>query len=184
VSGAVPLRDRAGGKRVLDLLNAGTVEGVVFVRLDRLFRSTSDCVRTVDDLFRPRGWQLASLVEQLDTTSSMGRFLLRMFASLAELERDRIGERVSEAMRHLVAQGVRVGGAGYGWCYGNDLDEQGRKVVLPVQGEQRTVRRARQLRRRGLTLRAIAAELAREGHATKRGGARWHPKVVRDLLRD
>ncbi len=72
-SASKPLRDRPGGRRVLKMLESGKAEGLVFTKLDRAFRSTMDCINTVDTVFRAKGWQLASLAEQLDTSTSMGR---------------------------------------------------------------------------------------------------------------
>lgn len=181
VSATAPLADRPGGARVLELLQNGDAEGLVFAKLDRVFRSTADAVLTVDRVFRKHGWQLVSLAEQLDTTTSMGRFLLRMFASLAELERDRLSERTSEALQHLRQQGVRVGRARYGERYSDDVDDEGHRVVVAVPEQQKTIRRAKALRAKGATLQQIADQLTAEGRPTQRGGS-WAPKTVRDLL--
>ncbi len=42
-----------------------------------------------------RGIDLVSLTDAIDTSSSMGRFIFRMFASLAELQADWIKEDTS-----------------------------------------------------------------------------------------
>lgn len=61
-------------------------------------------------------------------------------------------------------------------------DAKGRRVVVKVRGEARTVARIAELHREGLTLRDIAAKLTVEGHATKRGG-RWQAETVRKVVR-
>jgi hypothetical protein len=44
------------------------------------------------------------------------------------------------------------------------------------------LQRILELRRKGSSLRQIAAVLENEGHAPKRG-TRWHPEVIRAILR-
>lgn len=52
----------------------------------------------------------------------------------------------------------------------------------PVLEEQATIRRNLTLRRRGRSYRAIAAQLAKEGHGTKRG-AHWLHSTVGNIVR-
>jgi DNA invertase Pin-like site-specific DNA recombinase len=46
VSASRPLRARAGGQRLLELLRRRRIAGVVAFKLDRLFRNCADCWRT------------------------------------------------------------------------------------------------------------------------------------------
>lgn len=54
--------------------------------------------------------------------------------------------------------------------------------LVPDEGEQETLDRARELQQRGASIREIAATLNDEGRRTKRG-ARWHPTTVARVLR-
>jgi len=173
--------DRPGLERALELLRSGEVGGVVVTKLDRLTRRTRDLLGLVDELFQDRA--LVSISEKVDTASASGRLLLTVLGALASWERETIGERTREVLAELRAQGVRMGRPGYGWCYSgeDDVDTEGRRRVVAVVSERRTVRRAKSLRSKGLTLRAIAEALTAEGHQTKRGG-RWHAKTVRTLV--
>ncbi len=65
---------------------------IVVWKLDRFCRSLVDLVN-VEKLLRNYGVQLCSVTEFVDTTSSVGRFNYRSLASVAELERELIGER-------------------------------------------------------------------------------------------
>lgn len=173
--------DRPGLRRVLEALREGAATGLVVCKLDRLTRSTRDLLGLVDDLFQRQNLRLVSIAESVDTTTAAGRLVLTVLGALATWERETIGERTAEALAHLRSKGVRVGRAAYGWRYSSDIDEEGRRVVVPVAEEQDVIARARQLRQSGLTLRGIADRLGAEGLKTKRGG-RWHAKTVRSLI--
>lgn len=54
-------------------------------------------------------------------------------------------------------------------------------ALVPVPSEIEAIRLARELRAREWTLQAIAAEFARRGIPTRRGG-RWHPTQIMRLL--
>ncbi len=48
VSASKPLRARAGGQRLLDLLRRRRITGIVAFKLDRLFRNCADCLGNVE----------------------------------------------------------------------------------------------------------------------------------------
>jgi len=167
VSASVPLADRKGGAELLGMLNRrkGAPEHVIAVRLDRLFRSTVDCVETSQSWDR-RGTAL-HLVDlggqTVDTSSAMGRFMLTVLAAAAELERGLIGERTSAAMRQRLSEGRYIGGRPpYGFQNVNG-------ALVPVESEQATIALARELRSEGRTLRAVAGELEARGILSRTG---------------
>ncbi|MCO5167857.1 MAG: recombinase family protein [Planctomycetes bacterium] len=173
--------DRPGLQRALAQLDAGDVDGLLVAKLDRLTRSVRDLGTLLDRGFRDR-FALMSVAEQVDTRSAAGRLVLNVLCSVAEWERETIGERTREALAHLRASGARLGGAALGWARADERDAAGRLVVVPLEEEAATVDRILELRREGLSLRAIAARLANEQRRTKRGGA-WHPQTIRAVLR-
>src|SRR4051794_26929572 len=67
---------------------------LVVWKLDRLGRSLAHLVETVREL-GARGVGFRSLQEQLDTTTSGGKLIFHIFASLVECERDLIRERTT-----------------------------------------------------------------------------------------
>ena len=124
---------------------------------------------------------LVSISEAVDTHTAAGRLVLTILGAMGAWEREAIGERTTEVLAHLKSQGVKLGTPPYGWQRTEEVDKHGRYKIERVAEEQEIVRRARALRRRGLTLRAVGDKLEEEGHET-RGGGRWHPKVVRDMV--
>ena len=103
-SGAVSARP--GLDLALDALGEG--DTLVVWRLDRLGRSLSHLVSTVDDL-AARGVFLRSLHEAIDTTTAAGRLTFAIFASLAEFERELITERTIAGLEAARVRGAPIG---------------------------------------------------------------------------
>ena len=101
--------DRPGLKNCLKALQAGNT--LVVWKLDRLGRDLKHLVAVVDDLReRDVGFKvLAGQGAQIDTTTSNGRFVFGLFASIAEFERDLIIERTHAGLESARARG-RIGG--------------------------------------------------------------------------
>ena len=176
VSAGKPLATRPGGARVLELVRSGAVAGVVTAKLDRLFRDCGDCLE-VTKAWDKRGAAL-HLVDMggqtVDTSTAMGRFFLTVMAGAAELERGMVSERTAVAMAHVKATGRRVGAVPYGYRLADD----GRTLEAD-EGEARVKAAALELRDSGLSLRAVAGELARRGFVARNGAAFMAAQVQR-----
>jgi len=100
-------RRRPQLEKMLSSIQPGDI--LLVTSLDRLARSTNDLfaitqkIEATDASFR-------SLREPwADTTSSMGKFLLTVFAGLSELERNIINERTEEGRVSARKRGVKFG---------------------------------------------------------------------------
>jgi site-specific DNA recombinase len=178
VSGGIALEEREGGQRIVELVKAGAVAHVVALKLDRLFRDCADCL-TVTKEWDKRNVALHLIDlggQTLDTSSAMGRFFLTIMAGAAELEKNLIGERTSQALQHKRAQGERVGTVAYGY----QLDTDGIRLVANPQ-EQEVLSLARMYSGHGLSLRKIATRLASEGYVSRRGKP-FVPPAIANML--
>lgn len=81
---------------------------LVVYKLDRLGRSLIHLVNLVNRLMSD-GIHLQSLTDNIDTSTSQGKLMFNVFASLAEFERDLIRERTQAGLKAARARG-RVGG--------------------------------------------------------------------------
>lgn len=168
--------DRPGVQRVLAMVKAREVEAVIISKLDRLTRSTRDAIDLID-LFGKKGVALVSVSESLDTESPMGRFFVRMIASIAELEREMIGSRTRAVLQELKRQGKPAGNAPYGF------KSQGKKKeLLPDEYEQRILALAREAKDKGHSLREIATALNEAGMKTRACGV-WKHQYVAGILK-
>jgi site-specific DNA recombinase len=171
---------RPGLQAALEDLRAGRAEGLLVTKLDRLTRSVHDLGALLEGYFAAR-FSLLSIADSVDTRTAGGRLVLNVLTSVAQWEREAIGERTRDALRHLKAKGVRIGGEALGWRRTDATDAEGRRTWVADLEEQATARRILELRAAGGSLRAICAALEREGRTTKRGG-RWAPQTVKQVL--
>jgi DNA invertase Pin-like site-specific DNA recombinase len=177
--------DRPGLQKALAMLRNGEVEGILVAKLDRLTRSVRDLGTLLDEYFGERaGKCLLSVADQIDTRSAGGRLVLNVLMSVAQWEREAIGERTSAALQHKVAKGERVGRPLYGYVlYQTGLTPKGKPVYELVEDprQQAGLKRMHALRNAGLSLREIATHLDREGFPTK-DGKPWQAATIRQIL--
>jgi DNA invertase Pin-like site-specific DNA recombinase len=148
---------------------------LVVLKLDRLTRTVAD-LAPLNEQIEAAGAEWATVQEKFDTSTATGRLMLRMMLELSQWEREVIGERTSAALQQNRARRERLGTTPLG--YRTDADG---KVTADGKG-QATVKKARELRTAGLSLREIAARLVADGHTTARGG-KWEAATVAGLLR-
>jgi len=92
--------ERPKFQSMLERARAGCFDVIVVWKLDRFCRSLVDLVN-VEKALRECGVSLCSVTEFLDTTSTIGRFNFRTNGSVAELERELIGERARMGLHAL-----------------------------------------------------------------------------------
>jgi DNA invertase Pin-like site-specific DNA recombinase len=165
--------------QLLAALNAvAKVKGAALVvySLSRLARSTADTLAIAAELEKSNA-DLVSLSEKIDTTTAAGRMVFRLLASLAEFERDQVSERTKMALAHKKRRGERVGRVPLGF----ELAADG-KTLVPVAAELAVVKLVAELWAKGMSLRAIAAELDRQGVPTKAGQGKWQRSTIQRLV--
>lgn len=86
----------------------GKGDTLTVVRIDRLGRSLTDLVSTLDDL-AARGVHFRSLTEGIDTSTPLGRMFYQLAAAFAEYERALIRERTCAGIDAARAAGRRIG---------------------------------------------------------------------------
>lgn len=98
--------DRPELTRMLEHAREG--DTIIIWKLDRLGRSLAHLVELVTTL-ESRGIGLISLNDPIDTTTAQGRLIFRIFASLAEFEREVIRERTKAGLASARRRGQQLG---------------------------------------------------------------------------
>lgn len=158
---------RPGVQTALDTLKRGEAGALVVAKLDRLSRSMLDFTGLMATAQR-QSWALVALDCAVDTTTPAGEAMANVLATFAQFERRLIGQRTKDAMAAKKAEGT---------VFGPRTWKQ-RNGVVPEE----VAERIRQERKGGATLQAIADSLAADGVPTVRGGARWWPSTIRQVL--
>ncbi len=156
VSGSVPLGSRPQGAALLDVLRPGDV--VVTAKLDRMFRSALDALDVLGRL-KARGVALHMIDLGGDVTGNgISKLVFTILSAVAEAERDRIRERVSQVKADQKARNRYLGGkVPFGFIVGPSGD------LVEVEEQQAVIRAALELRASGATMRAVQATLADQG---------------------
>lgn len=170
--------DRPGLQRALHLLRIGQANALLVAKLDRLTRSVKDLGELVEDYFSSDVITLLSVADSIDTRTAAGRLVLNVLGSVAQWERETIGERTSEALAHKHSKGEKTGGD---VPYGYRLVSDG-KTLMPDEAEQVLLAAIREARVRGLSQRAVVADLTRQGFTTRKGTALSLMQVQRIMI--
>lgn len=162
VSGATPLQDRPAGKALLVALKPGDI--IITPKLDRMFRSALDALDVLARL-KAQGVALHMLDLGGDVTGNgISKLVFTILSAVAEAERDRIRERVSQVKADQKARGRYLGGfVPFGYLIGDN----GELVSAPEK--QAAIAKAKAMRNDGTTLEAIRTALRAEGHAISMG---------------
>jgi hypothetical protein len=135
----------------------------------------------VSDYFIDENHHLLSVCGLVNTHSAAGRMLLMNLANYNEFERAMISERTRETLQHLKAQGIRLGPAPYGYELSNQLDDNGRRMLVPLASEQEIIVRLTAAQAGGVGFNDIARQLNAEGIKAPRGGT-WTGRFASAVL--
>ena len=114
VSGTKPIKKRPALQRMLNDAKKGNFERILFIKLDRFFRSVAEyheCMKMID----PVVWTATE--EKYDLSTANGRAFVNMKLTIAELEAHQTGERIDLVNEYKVKTGQAMTGSqsqGYG----------------------------------------------------------------------
>jgi site-specific DNA recombinase len=174
ISGTKDASGRPGLSALLGAAQAGQIDAVIILALDRLGRKTRIVLDLVE-ILTAAGVQLVSCKESLDTSTPQGQFVLTMFAAIAQLERETIMQRTSAGRDERAAVDGEQGGR---LPYGYTRSGQGIQIDNQASGHVRLIYQARQ----HASLRAIASELNRIVLSPR--GGRWHASSIAEILKN
>jgi len=170
---------REGYQAVLGMCDRGEVDAVIVYSLSRFSRSTRDLLDFVDAYVMKMGIDFHSLSESFDTSTPVGRAMLKIMGVMNELEREQVGQRTSAAMQFKKENGEYTGGH---VPFGKELASDG-VTLIDNPDEQIIIGRIENLHTRGFSYNAIAKALNIDGYTTKTG-KKWTYKQVQRIVQN
>lgn len=169
--------ERPALQMMLDDVRNGRLNKVLVYKLDRLSRRQRDTLYMIEDVFNACGCDFVSMTEQLDTGTPLGRAMIGILSSFAQLEREQIKERMRLG-REARAKSGRWSGS---WQppYGYTCDENRNLIIDPYSAS--IVHKIFDMYIAGMSFFAIAEKLNEEGYRTNYGHRFYYHFVERVL---
>ncbi|BDU87261.1 serine recombinase [Clostridium perfringens A] len=101
--------NRPAFKQLMSDAAINKFDAVACYKLDRIARNTLDFLTTFNTL-KDYGIDLICVEDKYDPSTPAGRLMMTLLASLAEMERENIKQRVSDSMLNLARSGRWTGG--------------------------------------------------------------------------
>ena len=99
ISGSLSPLKRPALQRLLEDVQAGKIDMILFTKLDRWFRSVKEYFKVQEILDRHKvEWK--AIHEDYDTSTANGRMAITIFLAIAQNERDKASERVKAVFKH------------------------------------------------------------------------------------
>lgn len=175
VCSVTPIEGRPGLCAALASLREHGAGVLVVAKRDRIARSPA-LTETIEQAAAVCGARLLSADGASNAAGLEGIMLRGMSDLFAQIEREMIRARTKAALAAKTAKGERVGAIPYGFSVAADGVH-----LVPVEDEQATIVRARQLAAERRSLRGVAARLASEGRVSRTGRTFAAAQVARML---
>lgn len=177
--------DRPAFHTMMQDVCANRISAVIVYKLDRISRSILDFSEMME-LFQKYNVQFISATEKFDTSSPMGRAMLNICIVFAQLERETIQQRVTDAYYSRSKRGFYMGGRiPYGYQKVDTVVDgvhTAKYVAVPEEAEdikKMYIRYADP----GATLGDVVRALQSTSKYNKRGHA-WNTARVSDMMRN
>ena len=165
ISGSIPLAERPQGSALLQLVKPGDV--IITPKLDRCFRSALDALDVLQKL-KEGGVSLHMIDLGGDVTGNgISKLLFTILSAVAEAERDRIRERITDVKRDQRQRGRFLGGR---IPFGYRVDDDG--ALVEVEDRQAAIRDMLSMRDQGASLRAISDAMKARGLSVSHNAVR------------
>jgi len=132
ISGRKLIRRRPALQRMLNDAKAGKFDRIIFIKLDRYFRSVAEYYEC-QKILEANNVTWTATEEKYDLTTASGRYWVTQKLAMAEYEADQTGERIDLVNEYKVRTGQPLAGAqsqGMAFTVGRD-EKTGLKNVIP-----------------------------------------------------
>lgn len=171
--------------KLLEDIKSGLIKKVVSYRLDRISRSIADFSQLLI-MFDKYNVDFVSATENFDTNSPMGRAMINIVMTFAQLERETIVERVTDNYYFRANNGYWAGGyAPYGYRIKHIIGQDGKKhSILEVDKEQSKIVKDiyDMYINKDMSMRKISQKLNLDHIPTLKSQGNWEVNTVSAIL--
>lgn len=175
--------DRPDFSRLMKDLKNGKIKKILCYKLDRISRSIADFSQLILT-FEDYGAEFISATENFDTSTPLGRAMVNIIITFAQLERETITERITDNYYFRGNKGYWPGGPPpFGYIVKKEVFDGKNQSVLEINPEEAEIVKAFYnwyLEKDG-SVRKILTK-ANELGIKSRNGIMWTSRVVVDLL--
>lgn len=137
VSARKLVKRRPQMQRMLKDVQAGNIDMIIFIKLDRYFRSVAEYHAT-QTILEANDTHWKAILEDYDTTTTDGRLKINMMLSFAEAEADRTSDRIIYTNKHKIKKKQPVTGSQpHGYMV--ETQESGTKRVVKNPNQEDAV---------------------------------------------
>ncbi|MHA6250317.1 recombinase family protein [Oceanobacillus sp. CAU 1775] len=154
------VKGRPEMKRLIKDVENERFDAVLVWKISRLSRNMLETLMMLDK-FEKYNVKFISYSENFDTSSPIGRLVLQIMASIAEMERNTLAENVKLGMKQRALEGRWNGGVVFGY-------DTVKKELVINEKEAEVVQLIYHMYANGKGLRAISNHLNKAGYRTKR----------------
>lgn len=171
--------------QLLENIKAGLINKVIAYRLDRISRSIADFSQLLL-MFEKYNVKFVSATENFDTDTPMGRAMINIVMTFAQLERETIVERVTDNYYFRANNGYWAGGyAPYGYKIKHITGQDGKKHSI-LEADEKKSKIVKEIFdmyiNKNISMRKIAQDLNLREVPTLKGNHRWGINSVNAIL--
>ncbi|OAA94112.1 recombinase family protein [Clostridium coskatii] len=120
--------NRPSFQRMMELAKIRQFDVIAVYKIDRIARNIVDFVNVYDELDK-LNIKLISITEGFDPSTPVGKMMMMLLASFAEMERMNIAQRVKDNMKELAKMGHWSGGTPPKGYKANRIKENSKKIT-------------------------------------------------------
>lgn len=172
---------RPGFQKMFDLIKSNKIHTLIVYRLDRVSRSVADASNIIDTLSKC-DTNFVSISERFDTSTPIGKAMINVSSTFAQLERETIAERIKDNFIELAKKGRWTGGqtpTGYKSISVNNGDKQ--TMYLQQDEHINTIKIIFNKYKELHNLSQLAKLLAKDNIKSKNGNY-FQVNTIRDIL--
>ena len=177
--------NRPAFEQMLEDVKQGLISRVIVYKLDRISRSILDFANMMD-IFMKHNVEFISSTERFDTSTPIGRAMLNICIVFAQLERETIQKRVTDAYYSRCKRGFYMGGRiPYGFTKTNTIiDGIKTSMYVPVDEETKQIQLMFSLYKNPANSLGDIIKFFKENSIKHLRGGTWNTARISEILKN